>query len=283
MRRHNQHVIRLPGPAGWKLPVQRSRLLRRASVLFFTSTLLCANMPRTGLEDAGRKLDDSELSEMRGKFIAPSGISYFGLAIQSSWQSSDGVTTVATLLFNLTFAAGALGGASPQLLVGWSRSCADCGDAMMDVATPNGVNTVVPDGLNSVNGVVQTQIVNGTDNAVRNVMTISVLPAGQVVPSSTNGLTEVTSSKSESFSDGDIVRFIIEPGQIALAMSEADGDLVRQSVGSELNQAAQHVLLNSSFNSITNGMGITVGLSELQQADRMQIQSALSAMKGHGF
>lgn len=283
MSSDNQRTIRLPNGRVRRRATDRSRLLRRASALFVASTLLGASMPPTGLEGAGRTLDDSELSEMRGKFVAPNGVSYFGLALQSSWQSSDGVTTVATLLFNLSFAAGALGGAKPQLLVGWSRNCEDCGDAAMDVASPKGVNAVVPDGLNSVNGVVQSQVLNGTDNSVRNSMTISVLPAGQTSPHSAAGLTEVTSSRSERFADGDIIRFILEPGQIALAISEADGDLVRQSVGSELNQAAQHVLLNSSFNSIDNALGITVGLSELQQADQMQVQSALSAMKGNQF
>ena len=262
---------------------RRNRALYRTTALLAAAMFLGAAMPDTGLEGAGRKLDDSELSEMRGKFIAPSGISYFGMALQTTWQSSDGVTTMATILFNLSFAAGALGSATPQLLIGWTRSCEGCGDPAMDVTTPNGVNTVIPAGLDSVNGVVQSQILNGTDNNVQNAMTIAFVPADQVQPASGNGLTEVTSSSTENFADGDMVQFIIEPGQIALALSESDGDLVRQSVTSELGQAAQHVLLNSSFNSVTNVMGITVGITELQQADRMQVENALSAMKGHGF
>ncbi|MDT9598988.1 hypothetical protein [Sphingosinicella rhizophila] len=262
---------------------RRSRLLLRAGTLFAASTFLCANVPATGLEVAGRKLDDSELSEMRGKYIAPDGISYFGLTLQTSWQSSDGVTTVATLVFDLSFASDSLGTATPKLYVGWSRACEECGDSAMDVSTPNGVDTVVPAGLNSVDGVVQTQIINGTDNTVRNAMTIEFGPADQISKPNAAGLTQVSSSKTENFSDGDVVKFILEPGQIALSMNETDGDFVRQSVGSELNQAAQHVLLNSSFNSITNGMAITVGMSELQHADRAQVQSALSAMKGNGF
>lgn len=283
MTRHNQSVIRLPDLTGRPRKKASSRNLLRACALFFASTFLGASMPPTGLEDVGRTLDDSELSEMRGKFIAPSGVSYFGVALQSSWQSSDGVTTMATINFNLSFAAGALGGATPQLLVGWTRACEDCGDSAMDVSTPNGVNTVIPDGLASVNGVVQSQIINGSDNAVANKMNIAVVPAGQALPPSSAGLSEVTSSSSQNFSDGDVVQFIIEPGQVALGIREADGDFVRQSVGGALGQAAQHVLLNSNNNTITNAMGITVGLSELQQADRMQIESALSAMKGHGF
>ena len=240
-------------------------------------------MPPSGLEDTGRKLDDSELADMRGKFVAPSGISYFGLALQTSWQSTDGVTTMATIVFNLSFAAGALGSATPQLLIGWTRSCEGCGDPAMDVTTPSGVDTVVPAGLESVNGVVQSQLINGTDNNVKNAMTIAFVPADQVQPADGTGLTEVTGTTVQNFADGDMIQFILEPGQVALALSESDGDLVRQSVGSELGQAAQHVLLNSSFNSINNMMGITVGITELQQADRMQVESALSAMKGHGF
>jgi len=93
----------------------------------------------------------------------------------------------------------------------------------------------------------------------------------------------VSSGSTETFEDGDMLHFIMEPGQLALALSEGDGDLVKQSVSSDMNQAAQHVLLNSSFNSVNNVLGITVGLSELQQFDRLQVQNAISAMKGNGF
>lgn len=279
--RHFPMIETIEPPGGFRR--FREGPVSRAFTLFLASAFLAASMPPTGLEGGARKLDDAELSEMRGKFIAPSGISYFGLALQSSWQSADGLTTIATVHFNMNFASGSLASATPQLLVGWTRSCAECGDPSMDLSTPNGVNTVVPEGLNSVSGVVQTQIINGTDNSVRNAMTIAVLQPGQALPGTPPGLTQITSSRSQEFSDGDVVQFILEPGQIALAMREANGSLVRQSVGSEMKQAAQHVLLNGNFNSVTNGMGITVGLSELAQSDRLQVESALSAMKGHGF
>lgn len=261
----------------------RLRSLRQPLALALGWSVLCAAVPPTGLENVGRKLDDSELAEMRGKFIAPEGISYFGMALQTVWQSSDGVTTMATLLFNLSFAAGSLGGATPHLLIGWTRSCEGCGDPAMDVTTPNGVNTVIPQGLDSVTGVVQGQIINGTDNKVHNAMSIAIVPADQIIPPGGGGLTEVNSSTTQTFEDGDTVQFILQPGEVALALNEVDGDLVRQSVSSDLNQAAQHVLINSNFNSISNVMGITVGISDLQQADRLQVENALSAMKGRGF
>lgn len=255
------------------------RTLRRSVALALGATLLSAAAPPTGLENVGRKLVDNELSEMRGKFVAPEGVSYFGMALQTVWQSSDGITTMATVLFNLTFAQGGSGDPTPKLYIGWTRS----GDPAMDVPTPSGVSTVIPAGFDSVNGVVQSQLINGTDNSVRNSMTIAVIPAGEVDSQGSGGLTEVTSSKTENFADGDTIQFVLRPGEVALALKDTDGDLVRQSVSSDLNQASQHVLLNSNFNSVTNAMAITLGVTELQQADRIQVQNALSTMKGRGF
>lgn len=255
------------------------RTLRRSLALALGATLLSAAAPPTGLENVGRKLVDSELSEMRGKFVAPEGVSYFGMALQTVWQSSDGMTTMATVLFNLTFGQGGSGDPTPKLYIGWTRS----GDPAMDVPTPSGVSTAIPAGFDSVNGVVQSQLINGADNSVRNSMTISVVNADEVNGQTSSGLTEVTSGRTENFEDGDTIQFILKPGEVALALKDTDGDLVRQGVSSDLNQASQHVLLNSNFNSVTNAMAITLGVSELQQTDRLQVENALSAMKGRGF
>jgi hypothetical protein len=227
-----------------------------------------------------RKLDNSALGDMRGKFIAPGGVSFFGLELQSSWQSADGVTTFATVVFNLGFAGGLIENATPQLLIGWTRSCDNCGDPSLDVPAPA---ATVPAGLNSVSGIVQTQIISGTDNKVRNSLSIAGLPSGQVSPKGGAGLQEVTSGSTKTFSDGDKIQFVIAPGEIGLTMTDTGGDLIRQSVGSELNQASQHVILNSSFNAISNAMAITVGLGELQQADQIQVNNAIGVMKGRGF
>jgi hypothetical protein len=260
--------------------------------------IIAAGLPDTGLEGVGRQLSDGELSDLRGKFIDPSGVSYFGLALQTSWQTIDGITTAATIMFNVNFANGAttLTGASPTLLIGWSRDCEGCGDPSLDVPvfgpaaadgyvaiTPNG-GPVPVGGLASVEGAVQSQNIAGSDNRVLNNMSIAVVPADAVGAMNTAGLTPITSSTSANFADGDQIQFIVQPNEIALALSNAGGtDAVLQGVNGNLNQAVQHVLLGSDLNNINNRVGMTIGIDQLRQLDSARVNTALSAMKGHGF
>jgi hypothetical protein len=251
-------------------------------------------LPTTGIEGVGVEVADSELAEMRGRFVSADGISYFGLQLQTSWQGTDGITTYANVLFNVDFASGAgqSQGATPHLLVGWSRD----GDSSMDVvgfgpAAQNGYVAVVTSpgtmdvgGLNSVQGAVQSQNIAGAGNNVRNDMSIAVVPASSINRPNGQGLTEVTSGSSQTFSDGDAVHFILGSNAVGLALSSGDGpDGVRQNVDGVLNHAAQHVLLASDLNAVHNSMNITIGLNELRQMDSVRVDHALSTMKGRGF
>lgn len=283
----------IPGSSQASARPSEPRSWRALLVAFALASMpvqCAAQLPETGLEGFGTKVSDAELGEMRGKFISPAGVSYFGVSLHTSWQGADGITTFATLLFTVDFAGGGQG-TVPQLLIGWSRD----GDEAMDVtgfgaaaadsyvAISN--NGIVPvGGLAGVNGAVQSNEIAGSDNRVHNAMTIAVVPIGAVSAPDTSGLSAVTSTTTQNFADGDTVQFILEPGQIALALSGQGGmDAVRQSLDSDLGQAAQHVLLNSNFNTVNNHFGITVGIDELRQIDRISVDSALAAMKGRGF
>lgn len=255
-------------------------------------------LPDSGLGDKATRLSDSELADMRGKFIDPGGVSYFGLALQTSWQGADGITTMATILFSVDFADGLtdLEGATPHLMVGWSRDCDGCSDPSMDVtqfgpAAESGYVAITPadgvvpvGGLATVQGAVQSSNIAGSDNHVSNGMSIAVVPASAVAGTTPQGLQEVTSGKSVGFADGDRIQFIVQSNELALALSGNGGkDAVLQSVNGDLNQAAQHVLLSSNLNNVSNFVGMTVGLNELRQSDRMRVDHALSVMKGRGF
>lgn len=274
---------------------KRRRLLLCAAALW--PLLTAFSLPQSGIEGLGTKLDDTELSEMRGKFIRADSVSYFGLQLQSSWQGGDGVTTYATLLFKVDFASpgGGLTAGNPVMMIGWNRDCNDCGDAAMDVVgfgpaaqgdyvAVTGAGTMPVGGLASFQGAVQSQSIAGSDNAVRNDMRIAVVPAATITGGNDSGLQPATGTTSEQFADGDTVSFILDRNNLALSMTANGGsDAVRQGVDGNLNQAAQNVLLSSNFNDVRNSIGITIGLADLQKADRLRVDNALSAMRGRGF
>lgn len=245
----------------------------------------------SGLEGLGQKVDDSELSQMRGKFITPEAVSYFGIQMTSSWQGADGITTIANLLFRVDFAGNGLAGATPQILVSWSRE----GDPAMDLgefsdAASGGYVAIVGGApvslgaLDHVQGAAQGTVIAGADNVARNVMTIAVIPASSVDHTLPAGMTPLDGSATQVFADGDSIRFSVDSGGVGVALGSGQGrDQVAQRIDSTLGQAAQHILLESSHNVALNTASMTVGVDTLRQLDTVRVDNAIAAMKGIGF
>lgn len=237
-------------------------------------------VPTSGIESYGEVVSDDELADMRGKFIRPDNISYFGIEMLTSWQGQDGVTTQARLIVSLDFAAGtaAAGEVVPQVLVSWSRD----GDSALDVAGAlAGFATIPVGGLDSVHGFVQHQQIAGDDNAVRNDMNVAILP-GASAAFDTEGMTLVTSPTSVQFADGDTLQVQMGDNQLGILLTEGS-DAVRQIVNGNLNQLAQNVIINSDFNDISNRMNTVIGIDPSIEAAQMNVQHAMNGVSGFGF
>jgi hypothetical protein len=248
--------------------------------------------PLSGLERTGVRLSDEALSEMRGKFVTPQSVSYFGIQMMTSWQGGDGITTTANLLFNVDFAKGAAGGGTPHLLISWSRE----GDPSMDVAgfgqnAAGSYVAIVGSGaplpvsqIQGVDGVVQSNVISGADNGARNAMSIAIVPASAVPQLTPNGMQEVTGSVSQAFADGDKVDFTVDNGSVGLGMSSGQGpDFTRQLVVGAPGRIVQETVLNSSNNLVSNNTSILLGVDLSNQIDTVRVDGALSAMKLNGF
>lgn len=242
----------------------------------------------SGLEGLAAIVDDSELADMRGKYVTPQGVSYFGLDMRSSWQSPDGITTYARMVFNVDFAGGR--NAAPQIYVTWKR---DEGDKAMDVVGPaaggqqaaasGSVSVpVAGGGLETVHGAVQSQLIAGSDNSVINGMTIKVSSDPAQRPDTT-GLTPVSGGSTQQFSDGDVVQFVISGSEVGIKLTNGPSDSIRQGVDANLNQLGQQVTLGSSFNEIANSMAMTIGIDPAAQANQINASGAMSAMHGIGY
>ncbi len=246
----------------------------------------------SGLEAFGTPVEDEQLSAMRGKFVSPQGVTFFGLEMQTSWQTADGITTQAKLAINVDFAAS--GGLNrntvPQILISWNREKAD---GTMDVAkfgaaagsslvavTANGAIPV--GGLDTANGAVQSIQIAGADNAVRNSTTIAIVQASSARPD-TSGMTAVTGSSTQQFADGDKVAFIVGGNELGLVLTNGPSDKVSQSVSGNMNQLAQHVRLGSDFNAISNGIDLVIGYDTAADANRINAANAMAAIKNFGL
>ena len=316
-RRRKPKIIRLPagpvpppGPLARLLPrpmtarlsaprrrrrSQRRVLLLAATAAFMSSTAVANPPMNSGLEQFGSKVSDEQLSDMRGKFVRPGNVSYFGISMATSWQNSDQITTSAVLLFSVAFAHGAgnPADANPMVAVAWNRDCSGCADPAMDVAgfgpaaqgsylAVTSTSQLIPvGGLDSVHGAVQSQQIAGTDNRVTNSMQLAIVPSSMAHQMDASQLHALSESTAENFSDGSSLGFIVSSNQLGISMMGADGhSALRQGVDGSLNQASQHVFLNDSFNSISNAMTITIGIDGPTQGQGLPSIGDLGALKG---
>ena len=252
------------------------------------SAPLLAAPPSSGLEGLGVAMSDDELSEMRGKYVTPEEVSFFGISLTTSWQDEMGVTTLARLVFNVDFLTGDDGKPLTTLLVGWSRE----GDPSMDITdTHQGYvpvlvpSQVLPVGnLESFDGAAQANVIAGADNIAANGLQIAIVPASSLPQLSTDGLQSIIESQYFGFSDGDQLSFEIGQNSLGLSMIGNNGlDSSLQALGGDVGQMLQQTMLNSDNNAVFNNATMIFGLDALGAANTVSAQEALSVMQGNGF
>lgn len=257
---------------------------------------VCANAQtpdlavNTGFTRLGLPITDAELAAIRGKFIRPDSISYFGISMLTSWQDESGITTIARLVFNVDFLnSGSDGNPTPQLLIGWVRE----GDPAMDVTDSHSGYTplitaqqVLPaGGLGTTQGAAQANFIAGADNSARNAMQIALVPTSQIRQFDQSGLTAIDASTAFGFADGDRLEFRLGANEIGLALSGNNGgDSALQNIGGDFGRLLQQSMINSDGNSVFNNSAIIIG-TDMNAAsfDAVRATEALSAMKGFGF
>lgn len=241
------------------------------------------------LQSLGPPMDDEELAEMRGKYVTPDAVSFFGISMTTSWQDQFGITTIAHLVLNVDFLApDTEGKPGVQLMVGWLRE----GDTAMDVAEVNEgyvplltPDSVLPVGsLDTFDGAAQANIIAGADNSAANDMQVAIVPASQLPHLSIAGLTAIDGNSSISFDDGDQLLFRAAENQVGITFLGADGlDSSLQLLGGDAGSALQQTMINSDGNSVLNNASIVFGTNPVRETQSFQAQEALSVMHGHGF
>lgn len=250
-----------------------------------------APAPRLRLAALGPPIDDEELGGMRGKFIGPEAVSYFGISLLTSWQDGSGITTVARLAFNVDFLIPSEGGSPvPRLYIDWVRE----GDPDMDVAgvqdgyvaLATGPDQVIPVGaLDTVSGAAQVNVIAGADNHIGNGMQIAVVPRSAMAPFATDGLQPTTETLNLAFQDGDELQFRLGDNELGLVLTGQNGlDSTMQSIGGGLGRVLQQSILNSDHNTVMNHATIVFGVDDtIGKLEKIGVSGAMSMLKGSGF
>jgi hypothetical protein len=271
---------------------------RRSSTLIALACALAAAPVAAGKPDlsalgGARLVADDELADMRGKFVTPQSVSFFGITMLTSWQDASGVTTLARLLFSVDFLPGGNGGAPvPQLMIAWSRGGETGGDPGMDVTDIHeGYVPYIPPqdafgvgALETFSGAAQANVIAGADNRALNGMQVMIVPSSAVPALSQAGMNAAGGPVDIAFPDGDRIHFRMADNQLGIIMSGNGGlDSTSQLAGGDIGQLLQQTILVSDSNMIENRASVIFGVDALQNQQIVRAQEALSAMKGHGF
>jgi hypothetical protein len=241
--------------------------------------------PDTGLGAGARLVSDDELGELRGRYIEPESVNFFGIELASSWQTADGVVLTATLQFEANFNQGQPQ-SEPVVLASFMHGCAACGDPGLEIGG-NITADFGAEGLTTVDGAVQSNQISGDDNDVANLLRVRVGDFDADSAGFDDSGDVITQSITHKFADGSAIEFKVEPNAIGVAIQGPTGQgadgLVMQGInGQAANQIAQHVQLMGDANAVYNTLDVVIGVDQLQTT-QYAVENAMSVLKGWGF
>jgi hypothetical protein len=240
-----------------------------------------------GLGASARLVSDDELGDMRGRYIEPEAVNFFGIELNSSWQTADGLVLTATLQFEANFNNGK---AQPDPVILASYRHDENGQIDQGLEIDGIVGEFQGQGLSTVDGAIQANQLAGDGNDVANLLRIRVGDFdAESSGFSNSGGTAITQTVTHGFEDGSAIKFTVGANDIGVTLqgptnqNQSPDNLVGQGVnGSAASQIAQHVQLMGDANTVYNTLDVVIGVDKLPTT-QTAIENAMSAIKGWGF
>lgn len=231
----------------------------------------------------GRSLQDSELSGIRGKFVAGSNIVYFGVQMQSQWQLSSGAMQEMAMQVDFDMRQ-VQNNFQPTITV---YRKADIGELLPSPPGPTPLADVTNEGLDDVNGVMQNIQVAGDGNSVGNdvVWEITDQPISSLPIDS--DLVQVTSNGVEArqnIATGAVTEVVVAASTLGYSVEVPGVGRVVQSIqggGNLGNGMLQSTQLSSNLNQVMNQIRLQVQINpQSLQISQTNIHSALQSLRG---
>lgn len=197
-------------------------------------------------------VSDTVLDSMRGRFIDANQITYFGIQMISSWRTPDG-----SISGNAAVLHGTL--QSPQL------TAYRYGNGN---ATPV-VDSTVPTGLQSVEGVVQINQISGEYNQTANSTNIVIGGPGQLNPANP-GIGWVATSIGHGVETGN--------GKLRVEVAQGSAGTILQEIGR--GQVLQFSRINSSGIMSANSLSLKLELNPNKISTAQLVQAQQSLLRG---
>ncbi len=236
----------------------KPRLVSGLAVYGLCAGIAAAATPLTGLPHGMAPLPARVLAQLRGRYVNDNEITYFGLAMQSTWSDAAGTVHVGTSIgFGLQ--------GSRQVSI---TSYATEGHGTTTPASGDRTISGVP--LGAVAGVGQGIQVIGTGNAVHNAAAIDVVTGTPPSPPPGPGGTPTVAGSAGGVT--------ITPDAVTVAIDLPGRGLAEQTLSAQgLMQSAQVL---SDANTVTNQMTLTVGLQQVSHLSVGALTQILASLHG---
>ncbi|MEA9975581.1 MULTISPECIES: hypothetical protein [unclassified Pseudomonas] len=215
------------------------------------------------------ELKDQELAQLRGRYVMPDRIVYFGLTMTSTWQNAAGEVLGAKTTLDVQQNI-----IKPQFYVSLVNQKGNG-------ATPiNGTGSITGGaGLNTIQGVAQSTRTAGDSNNSSNNVDISIQQNGQVPPTVTNQGQLLNSGATISTANGAgalSVSAVNGGVQLAIQGSNNQGDALQRIAAGGVSQAVNLIGSGNQVQNLTQ-LNIVLG-NELPSAG--SLNNSLEQLKG---
>lgn len=240
-----------------------------------------ATMP-AGMEifEGMEEVTDSELGDMRGKFVSNNQILYFGVEMVSHWQTEMGTMVTASANLNIDFQAGMNG--SPFVSYVPTVSIVQQGQQASQPKNDGDSYVSGGSGLANVSGVSQSIQVAGKSNSILNGINMQVsFAAPDRIHRQLGELSQHTGTLAASGEDGTLATVSLGTNSLGLSIAIlGQGEVLQQirnqgmfqsaRIGGDLNQIhnaiTMHIGINAGLGGAANGVGSALqSIMEMQQ------------------
>lgn len=192
------------------------------------------------------EVSDTELSQLRGRYVLPDRVIHFGITMSTLWQNNAGQSIGATVTMQVN------GNAQPSLHVSYLGQ-----DGNGNAIVPGTGQVIGGGGLGQVQGISQSVRSAGDYNDALNDLSISISSKAGSLATPTgepwNGSTQFTNEAGN-------VQITTHAGGLQLALDAAGQGVALQQMGG--GNVLQQANINSNFNSVRNVAALNVALRD---------------------
>lgn len=257
--------------------------------LSFGSPAFAEDAPDWQIFEHAVELSDAELAEMRGRFVSPEGVMFFGVEMQSQWITRKGDVLEARMDFTVDFSKNQSN--SPGIQIRPTINIVQTGSPGQPSAfkNPSQQEAVAPTTiqgsgvLDRTTGVGQLIQVTGDKNRIINDLQMSVVGARDRPsdpPAASHGV-NLPGTLSVASDSGATAAVMVENNALGVSLAIPGEGEIKQAIragdfGSGVLQQAQ---VMTDFNQIHNTISITMGSNALRDASSVNAAAALSSLR----